>query len=61
MVIEERKMVAVRCSFCGGEGFVPQPIGPTVVCLEYCGTGDDASAPAMVCLKCHGRGRVPGR
>jgi len=50
----------LTCTACGGKGFVPLPVGPTVVCLECQGTGDDFSAPAIPCLKCRGRGRVMG-
>jgi len=48
----------LTCTVCGGKGFVPIPAGPTVVCPDCKGTGDDISAPAMACLKCRGRGRV---
>ena len=49
----------LTCTVCGGKGFVPSPVGPTATCPECQGTGDDASAPAMACLRCRGRGRVP--
>jgi len=48
----------LTCTACRGTGFVPAAGGPTVVCPECEGTGDDASAPAMACLKCRGRGWV---
>ena len=46
------------CTVCRGSGVVPAPVGPTTVCPDCQGTGDDASAPAMDCLTCRGRGRV---
>jgi len=46
----------LTCTTCQGKGRVPLPIGRIVVCPECHGSGDDASAPAMPCLKCHGRG-----
>ena len=46
------------CTVCRGSGVVPAPVGPTTVCPECQGTGDDASAPAMDCLTCRGRGWV---
>ena len=49
----------LTCTVCRGTGFVPAPAGPTIVCEECKGTGDDTSAPAMACLKCLGRGWVP--
>ena len=49
----------LTCTVCGGKGLVPSPVGPTATCSECQGTGDDASAPAMACLRCRGRGRVP--
>jgi len=49
----------LTCTGCGGKGLVPLPAGPTVVCPKCLGTGDDASAPAMPCLKCRGRGWLP--
>ena len=48
----------LTCTVCGGKGLVPLRIGDTVACLECQGTGDDVSAPAIPCLKCHGRGWV---
>jgi DnaJ-class molecular chaperone len=50
----------LTCTACGGKGLVPLPVGPTVVCSECQGTGDDGSVPAMTCLRCRGRGWVPG-
>jgi len=49
----------LTCTVCGGKGLVPLPAGPTVVCPQCQGTGDDASAPAMPCLKCRGRAWLP--
>ncbi len=46
----------LTCTTCGGRGFVPQPLSPTVSCPVCKGSGDDASAPAMACLKCRGTG-----
>lgn len=47
-----------RCTVCGGKGVVSAPAGATVSCPQCAGTGDDTSAPAMECLRCHGRGWV---
>jgi len=49
----------LTCTVCGGKGFVPASAGPTVVCAECHGTGDDTSAPAMACLQCRSRGCIP--
>jgi DnaJ-class molecular chaperone len=49
----------LTCTVCGGKGVVTLPDVPVDVCPECRGTGDDASASAMDCLKCHGRGFVP--
>lgn len=46
------------CTACMGKGFVPLPPGPTEVCPECQGSGDDGSAPALPCLTCRGRGFV---
>jgi DnaJ-class molecular chaperone len=46
------------CTVCGGKGVVALPDIPVDVCPECRGTGDDASASAMECLKCRGRGFV---
>jgi DnaJ-class molecular chaperone len=46
------------CTSCMGKGFVPLPPGPTKVCPECHGSGDDGSAPSMACMKCRGRGFV---
>ena len=51
----------LTCTVCGGKGFLPAAAGPIAVCLECRGTGDDASASAMDCLTCRGRGWVPAR
>ena len=48
----------LTCTVCGGTGSVKSANGPTIVCPECRGTGDDASASAMACLNCHGRGWV---
>ena len=49
----------LTCTVCRGKGFVAAATGPTAVCPDCGGTGDDASAPAMPCLKCRGGGWVP--
>ncbi len=46
------------CTVCRGRGVLPAAAGPTVICPECQGTGDDASAPSMDCLRCRGRGWV---
>ncbi|MBI5789445.1 MAG: hypothetical protein HZA78_11405 [Candidatus Schekmanbacteria bacterium] len=48
------------CNVCNGKGVVSALPEPTVICPECRGTGDDSSAMAMACLKCHGRGRITG-
>lgn len=48
----------LTCTVCRGKGRVPAALGPTIVCPDCQGTGDDSSAPAMDCLTCRGRGRV---
>ena len=48
----------LTCTTCGGKGAIPRPPGPTVPCPVCHGSGDDASAPAMACLKCRGSGCV---
>ncbi len=48
----------LTCTVCGGKGLVAAAVGPTAVCPDCRGTGDDAAAPAMDCLKCRGRGWV---
>jgi DnaJ-class molecular chaperone len=48
----------LTCTTCGGRGVVPRPAVPTVPCPLCHGTGDDASAPAMACLKCRGTGWI---
>jgi len=48
----------LTCTVCRGTGFVADSAGPTIVCPECKGTGDDTSAPAMACLECRGRGWV---
>ena len=47
------------CTVCGGKGVVPAPDGPWIGCPECGGSGDDASASAMACLRCRGRGWLP--
>lgn len=49
----------LTCTVCGGRGLLPVLKGPTEVCPECGGTGDDPSAPAMACLECRGRGKIP--
>jgi len=49
----------LTCTVCRGRGVLPALKGPTQVCPECGGTGDDPSAPAMACLECRGRGKVP--
>ncbi len=49
----------LTCMVCGGKGVVPALEGSTEVCPKCGGTGDDSSAPAMDCLECCGRGKVP--
>lgn len=48
----------LTCTVCGGKGVVPRPALPLVPCPTCLGTGDDAAAPAMNCLRCHGKGSV---
>ncbi len=48
----------LTCTVCRGAGVIPAPAGPTRVCPECQGTGDDTSASAMCCLTCRGRGWV---
>jgi DnaJ-class molecular chaperone len=48
----------LTCTVCGGKGVVSLPDTPVEICPECRGTGDDASAPAMDCLKCRGLGFV---
>jgi len=49
------------CTVCRGTGYVPRPAGPTLVCPECGGTGDDMGDPAMACMTCRGLGLVaPG-
>jgi len=48
----------ITCTACFGTGFVPAAAGPTIACPECEGTGDDASIPAMACLRCRGRGWI---
>ena len=49
----------LTCTVCGGRGVLPVLKGPTEVCPECGGTGDDPSASAMACLECRGRGKIP--
>lgn len=46
------------CTACDGKGWVPAFSGPTTVCRECNGSGDDAANSALECLACHGRGRL---
>lgn len=48
----------LTCTVCGGKGLVPLRPKDTTICPECQGTGDDFSASAMSCLKCHGHGWV---
>ena len=48
----------LTCTICGGRGSVYWPQQPTVSCPVCKGSGDDASAPAMACLKCRGTGLI---
>lgn len=48
----------LTCTTCGGKGSVSRPALPLISCPACYGTGDDASASAMACLRCHGRGCV---
>ena len=48
----------LSCTVCRGKGRVTAALGPTIICPDCQGTGDDSSAPAMDCLTCRGRGRV---
>jgi DnaJ-class molecular chaperone len=50
----------LTCTVCAGKGVVPRPALPLVPCPICLGTGDDATAPAMGCLRCRGKGRVTG-
>jgi DnaJ-class molecular chaperone len=49
----------LTCTVCGGKGVLAALKGPTQVCPECGGTGDDHSAPTMACLECRGRGKIP--
>jgi DnaJ-class molecular chaperone len=54
-----RGTVAVKTftrTTCGGRGSVRLPSLPTVSCPVCKGSGDDAFAQAMACLKCRGTG-----
>ena len=48
----------LTCTTCGGKGAIALPALPTVSCPVCHGTGDEASAPALACLKCRGRGWI---
>jgi DnaJ-class molecular chaperone len=48
----------LTCTTCGGRGVISRPAAPTLPCPICQGTGDDASAPAMACLKCLGTGWI---
>ena len=47
------------CGVCRGSGYIPEAVGPTATCPECKGTGDEHGDPALACLRCRGRGRVP--
>jgi DnaJ-class molecular chaperone len=49
-----------RCNVCGGKGWVDALPEPTRICPDCGGTGSESSNPALECLTCRGRGRVPG-
>ena len=51
----------LTCTVCGGRGSVRSADGPSAVCPECWGTGDDGSASAMACLSCRGRGWVSAK
>ncbi len=46
------------CTVCHGRGVVSAMEGPTVLCPDCRGSGDDASDSALECLTCHGRGVI---
>ncbi len=45
------------CGVCAGKGVVSAPDGPTRVCPDCRGTGDDTPS-GMACLTCRGRGWI---
>ncbi|MEI7996769.1 MAG: hypothetical protein WCH01_17890 [Methylococcaceae bacterium] len=47
------------CGVCAGKGVVSAPVGPTRICPDCRGTGDDI-ASGMACLTCRGRGWIMG-
>ena len=51
----------LTCTACKGKGVLSRSRAESdsQTCPECGGTGDDNSAPAMACLRCRGRGRVP--
>ena len=51
----------LTCTVCRGKGVIPVTDEPRISCSACGGSGDDGSAPAMACLRCHGRGWVTGR
>ena len=51
-------IVKIICATCGGRGSISQSLQPTVSCPVCKGSGDDASAPAIACLKCGGKGLI---
>ena len=48
----------LTCTVCCGKGKLAAAVGPTIVCPDCQGSGDDNSNPAMDCLTCRGRGRI---
>jgi len=50
----------LTCTVCHGKGLLGASAEATVTCTDCRGSGDDGSAPAMACLRCGGRGWVPG-
>lgn len=48
----------LTCTVCRGKGVIPVTGEPRICCSACGGSGDDGSAPAMACLRCHGRGWV---
>jgi DnaJ-class molecular chaperone len=46
------------CTVCQGTGYVSLIPGPTIVCPECRGSGDDYSS-SLACIVCRGRGWLP--